>query len=97
LEAGRPFSRLQLLQAWLREFETLYEQFLSGGFPAILAEWQKYCITLGQPVKVLQGSQEISGTAVAVAADGSLLLQTTAGTLVQVISGEITPASEPDL
>jgi BirA family biotin operon repressor/biotin-[acetyl-CoA-carboxylase] ligase len=91
LAVGGSFSRVQLLQAWLEEFEALYDRFLNQGFPEILEEWKGLTVTLGRPVTVRQGPREISGQALDVAADGALLLSTAGGEIVRVTSGEITP------
>jgi BirA family biotin operon repressor/biotin-[acetyl-CoA-carboxylase] ligase len=88
-EAGRTFPRLAILQAWLEEFEPLYGRFLSREFADILAEWKRYAVTLGQAVTVRQGPVEIKGRALEVGPDGSLLLQTAAGEIVRVTSGEL--------
>ncbi|MFZ5447325.1 MAG: biotin--[acetyl-CoA-carboxylase] ligase [Thermodesulfobacteriota bacterium] len=88
---GGTFSRLELLKAWLEEFEGLYERFLSQGFPEILEEWKRHAVTLGQEVTVQQGPRRISGQAVDVATDGALLVYTPEGKIVRVTSGEITP------
>jgi BirA family biotin operon repressor/biotin-[acetyl-CoA-carboxylase] ligase len=89
--AGATFSRLLILQAWLEEFETLYERFLAQEFASILAEWKKYSVTLGRPVTVRHGPRQTSGQALEVAPDGALLVQTQSGELVRVTSGEIAP------
>jgi BirA family biotin operon repressor/biotin-[acetyl-CoA-carboxylase] ligase len=91
LALGGSFSRVQLLQAWLEEFEELYDRFLNQGFPEILEEWKRFTVTLGRPATVRQGPREISGQALDVAADGALLLRTASGEIVRVTSGEITP------
>jgi BirA family biotin operon repressor/biotin-[acetyl-CoA-carboxylase] ligase len=93
LAAGRTFSRVNLLQAWLEEFEELYDRFLNQGFAEILEEWKGAAVTLGQIVTVRQGPREISGQATDVAPDGALLLRTIDGEMVRVTSGEITPGS----
>lgn len=93
LAMARTFSRVHLLQAWLEEFEALYERFLKQGFPEILKEWKSYAVTLGKLVTVRQGPREISGQALDVAPDGALLLRTANGETVRVTSGEITPGS----
>jgi BirA family transcriptional regulator, biotin operon repressor / biotin---[acetyl-CoA-carboxylase] ligase len=93
LAAGGAFSRVQLLKAWLEEFEELYERFLNQGFPEILEEWKCCAVTLGKMVTVRQGPREISGQALDVAPDGALLLRTASGETVRVTSGEITPGS----
>jgi len=96
LEAGRTFSRVNLLQAWLEEFEALYGRFLNQGFPEILEEWKGAAVTLGKMVTVRQGPREISGQALDVAPDGALLLRTADGEMVRVTSGEITPGSSAE-
>ena len=48
LAAGGTFSRVHLLQAWLEEFEALYDRFLNQGFPEILEEWKGSTVTLGR-------------------------------------------------
>jgi BirA family biotin operon repressor/biotin-[acetyl-CoA-carboxylase] ligase len=96
LEAGRTFSRVLLLQAWLEEFEELYGRFLNQGFPEILEEWKSSAVTLGKMVTVRQGPREISGEALDVAPDGALLLRTNNGEIVRVTSGEITPGSHKE-
>ncbi len=93
-ELGGAFSRVELLRAWLEEFEDLYERFLDQGFPQILEEWKCSAVTLGRMVTVRQGPREVSGKAVDVAPDGALLLQTPGGEMVRVTSGEIAPEPE---
>lgn len=96
LAAGRSFSRVRLLQAWLEEFEALYDRFLRREFPDILEEWKRHTVTLGKRVTVRQGPREIRGEALDVAPDGALLLRQDRGEIVRVTSGEITPGSEGD-
>jgi BirA family biotin operon repressor/biotin-[acetyl-CoA-carboxylase] ligase len=93
--AEGPFSRVDLLKAWLEEFEDLYERFLNQEFPEILAEWKGYTVTLGRGVTVKQGPREISGQAEDVAPDGALLIRVASGELVKVTSGEIAPEPAP--
>ena len=93
LTAGGTFSRVNLLKAWLEEFEELYGRFLNQGFPEILEEWKCSTVTLGRAVTVRQGPREISGQALDIAPDGALLLRTNTGEIVRVTSGEITPSS----
>jgi BirA family transcriptional regulator, biotin operon repressor / biotin---[acetyl-CoA-carboxylase] ligase len=94
LAAGRTFSRVALLKAWLEEFEALYESFLSRGFPGILREWKNHAVTLGREVAVRQGARTIQGQAVDVDADGALLVVQQGGEIVRVVSGELAPDQE---
>lgn len=94
LAAGRPLSRVAILQAWLEEFESLYDRFLARDFPRILAEWKACAVTLGRQVQVRQGRHLISGKAVDVDKDGALLVEQQGGVTIRVISGEIAPDPE---
>ncbi len=89
--AGSSFCRRRILQAWLEEFEALYDLFLNQDFAAILEEWREYNVTLGQTVTVRQGLREISGLALEVAGDGALLVRQQTGEVIRVTSGEIAP------
>jgi BirA family biotin operon repressor/biotin-[acetyl-CoA-carboxylase] ligase len=89
LATGRRHSRVELLRAWLEEFEALYERFLAREFAGILAEWRRLAVTLGQRVTVRQGPATICGLALEVAPDGALLVETAPGRVVRVTSGEI--------
>jgi len=91
LATGSSISRREILQAWLEEFEALYDLFLNRDFEAILDEWRSYNVTLGQTVTVRQGPKEISGLALDVAGDGALLLRQETGEVIRVTSGEIAP------
>jgi BirA family biotin operon repressor/biotin-[acetyl-CoA-carboxylase] ligase len=88
-ETGRDFLRAPIVRAWLEEFEDLYQRFLDREFPKILEEWKQHTVTLGKWVTVRQGLQELEGLALEVAPDGALLLETAAGEVLRVISGEI--------
>ncbi len=89
LATGRRHSRLEILQAWLEEFEELYGRFLAREFAGILDEWRSLTVTLGRRVTVRQGPVTICGRALDVAPDGALLVETAAGDVVRVTSGEI--------
>ena len=89
LATGRRHSRLHILQAWLEEFEELYDRFLAREFAGILHEWRRLTVTLGQRVTVRQGPVTICGQALEVAPDGALLVETDDGEVVRVTSGEI--------
>ena len=58
---GGTFSRLQILQAWLEEFEDLYGRFLAREFPDILEEWKKYTVTLGRRSQCVRDRRKYAG------------------------------------
>ena len=88
-ETDRSFLRVPIVQAWLEEFEDLYQRFLAREFTQILEEWKQHTVTLGKWVTVRQGLQEMEGQALEVAPDGALLLKTATGEVLRVTSGEI--------
>lgn len=89
---GRRYSRLEIVRAFLRRLDENYRTFLRREFPVILEAWRRAAVTLGRPVTVKQGSEEISGLALDVAPDGALLVKTSGGEVRSVISGEIPQA-----
>jgi BirA family transcriptional regulator, biotin operon repressor / biotin---[acetyl-CoA-carboxylase] ligase len=86
---GRTYSRLSIVRAFLRSMDELYGCFLNQQFPEILNLWRRAAVTLGKPVTVKLGAQEISGLAVDVAPDGALLVEKPGGEVQRIISGEI--------
>ena len=86
---GRRYSRLAIIRAFLRTMDVFYGRFLRQEFPAILDEWRQATVTLGKPVTVKLGAEEISGLAVDVAPDGALLVEKSGGGVEKIISGEI--------
>lgn len=88
-EAHRRISRIDLLCAYLAEFESLYEQLRQTGFRPILEEIKKSCDSIGKSVAVKSGEKTVSGIAVDIDADGSLLLRGESGRVEKVYSGDL--------
>lgn len=86
-ESGKRLSLPETAAAILNALEGYYEALLQGGFEAMLAEYRTACVTIGAEVRVLQNGTEQIGTAVDVAADGTLLVNI-GGKLCAVRSGE---------
>lgn len=88
IESGKKYKRNELTAKILNEFEYYYSKFLDGGLGAILDEYKKYCVTIGRDVNVTLKKETITGRAIDVDADGSLVVETDGGT-VRVTSGEV--------
>lgn len=86
-----PLARLPLLQAILERLEACYDQFLSGGWPELLAAWRELSVTLGRPVRVIPASGEPvwEGTAFDLDPEGALLVRRPDGAVERVIAGEV--------
>src|SRR5690606_18026426 len=62
-EAVPPLPRIQVFKALLNRLQALYEQELPTGFSRAVSMVRPYCLTLGQPVRVVQEEQVWEGTA----------------------------------
>ncbi|MEV4559402.1 biotin--[acetyl-CoA-carboxylase] ligase [Kitasatospora sp. NPDC049285] len=87
-------DRATLLRALLREFAELYGEWTAAaGDPhasGLLPAYTARCTTLGRPVRVqLPGERELVGEAVAIDADGRLVVRTPDGTRHPVAAGDV--------
>jgi BirA family biotin operon repressor/biotin-[acetyl-CoA-carboxylase] ligase len=90
IRAGRTFPREALLASFLDAFAGRYGEFLSGGFPAVHAGWERRDFLRGRRVLVRRGEGEAWGAAHGVDAGGALLFRPDGSDAVErVISGEI--------
>ena len=87
-ESGGYVSITRIIQAVLEEFEVLYTDFQSNptGF---LPEYKRYCLTLGRMVSAQGHHRSVTGRAVDVSENGSLLVELESGEVEEVVSGEI--------
>jgi len=70
--------------------ERLYDHACTHGPGDIAAAYQAACDTIGKPVQVeLIGSQQIEGTAEALAPDGALRLRTKSGKVLEIRAGNV--------
>lgn len=86
---GEELKRVPLLQRVLETLEDDYGKYCRGGFAVVRENWLRYNITLGRRVSVRIGKEELSGEAVDLAADGSLILQLPEGNQISCNAGEI--------
>jgi BirA family biotin operon repressor/biotin-[acetyl-CoA-carboxylase] ligase len=87
-ETGRKIRFEELFQALIERLESLYDLFLKEGFAPILSEWKKYAGFFGKRVEVTSGAKKLSGAAVDVDSDGSLILKQADGS-VKLVSGDL--------
>ncbi|HEY7585212.1 MAG TPA: biotin--[acetyl-CoA-carboxylase] ligase [Candidatus Deferrimicrobiaceae bacterium] len=90
ISAGRPFRRVDVLARFLDSFAECYGAFMSGGFKALLPEWNRRDALLGKRVLLRHGLEEDRGRALGVDDSGRLLFRREgAHRTVKVASGEI--------
>lgn len=87
-ELGHEASRLELLRAILVDIDERYARLRAGESPH--AEWAARLATLGQQVIVTTPTEQLSGFATGVDADGTLLLRDENGALHHILAGDVT-------
>lgn len=78
-ELKHDVDRKKLFCSVLTQLEELYPSVKNSDFSAILKEWNCRCSMFGRQITVRGGKHEISGTALRLADDGGLMLETTDG------------------
>lgn len=81
-------TRNSLIAALTEEFLSMLRVFAVEGFEPFIDEWQKLDVLMHAPVRVMQGTQNISGTACGVDHEGALLVDVE-GERRRFVSGEV--------
>jgi len=87
-ELGRDVSRLDMIRCLLAEAERLYLALPTG--QSVYQEWRDNLATLGKKVQVRSGATTYKGVAEETASDGSLLLRQSDGSLIKIVTGDVT-------
>jgi BirA family biotin operon repressor/biotin-[acetyl-CoA-carboxylase] ligase len=88
-EWGTEIDRGRLLAQVLSELEGLYLTMQSGQFGPIYDEWVAALETIGNLVTVNDGHRQVTGQALRVQRDGSLVIKTDAGEEYKVLAGDV--------
>ena len=91
-EAGRAFSRVEIIQEILRVFERRYVRLNEKGFEDVIAAWKERSHTLGKRVKVTDPAGIIEGVAMDLDHDGGLLIRQDSGVVVKKLAGDVMPS-----
>jgi BirA family biotin operon repressor/biotin-[acetyl-CoA-carboxylase] ligase len=87
-ELGRDVSRLDIIRSLLAEIEKLYLALPAG--QSVYQEWRDRLVTLGKRVQVRSGEATYKGVAEGASSDGSLLLRQSDGSLIKIVTGDVT-------
>ena len=72
---GIIYEPLQVAVDILNRFEPLLDRYLSEGFSGVLRDrYKQHCITLGREVRIISKNGEVTGEAIDIAHDGSLIV-----------------------
>jgi BirA family biotin operon repressor/biotin-[acetyl-CoA-carboxylase] ligase len=88
-EAGRKFSRTELVRDILWRMETWYGRLCGGDFDGVARRWKELSLTLGRTVRVADGGRVTEGKAVDLSPEGALVVLTGEGDLVRMMSGDV--------
>ncbi len=90
LEAGRDFSRSELIAGTMEWFERYFEEFLeTEDLSQLREEYQALLANMGMEVLVLDPRGKYEGICRGIQEDGELLVERKDGTLCTVMSGEV--------
>jgi len=87
--SGERPSRLGLTRSLLRELDAVLRDIQNGRHDRILDTWKQYSVTLGRQIRFTIRDTEFTGTAVDIAPDGRLLVDSDDGVRRELVSGEI--------
>lgn len=86
-----PLDPNKLTAALVARILDAYASFLDGSYKSTFADlWHRFDVLRNRPVVLLQGTQEIAGTAMGVDDEGSLLLRLPTGHTSRYRAGEVT-------
>jgi BirA family biotin operon repressor/biotin-[acetyl-CoA-carboxylase] ligase len=88
-EYGREFDRRKIFQQIMKSLELLYAEVKTGKFEVTLHEWKARTKMFGKQVTLTQANGHLHGRAIALSADGGLVLATTDGQRV-CYAGDVT-------
>lgn len=75
--SGTQYDRMEILTAFVREFESLIKSFTTS--KSFLDDWRGYCLLTGKQVTLQTGATEVQGSCCGVDEAGALVLETSGG------------------
>lgn len=88
IASGKEWNRAELIQAFLAQFEALYELYHAEGFEPIRAAWEALAVSLGKPVRARTPKGDVAGVAESIDDMGALLVRQADGSMVKLYSAE---------
>lgn len=88
IESGRHWEIATLRDLWLRQFTVIYSRLNKGKPESVRDEFWRRCAQKNKYVTVQSESKTLSGIALGLAQDGSLLLETQSG-ITRILAGDL--------
>lgn len=90
LETGKMMNRSEIITEILLAFEQYYDTFIKSGDLSLLREeYNNNLINKNREVKIIQGKEAFTGISKGIEDNGELIVQKEDGTVVNVLSGEV--------
>lgn len=86
---GGEVSRIALIQALLRHYESWYQRLGQEGGEEIRRRWEDISQIRGKEVEVTFMGEQVRGTALEIDADGALLVQEVGGEVKRIVAGDV--------
>jgi BirA family biotin operon repressor/biotin-[acetyl-CoA-carboxylase] ligase len=94
IEAGREIARQDVIISLYENLAKWYKQLLQRGFGAIKEKWLNLAPMISQQVQVMFNDEVVSGKALGLGDDGSLIILTLNNETVKVSAGDATILKE---
>ena len=88
MATGQSIDRARVAAAMMEALHAMSCTLLSGSF-AMLRQYRRDCMTLGQDISILRGDEVRHGHALDIDDDGALIVRLANGTVEAVNSGEV--------
>jgi BirA family biotin operon repressor/biotin-[acetyl-CoA-carboxylase] ligase len=92
IESGIVIDRVLLLQKILEELENRYEQLSHFPSRQLLNDWRMKALLFGKKITVLESEFSFAATAIDVAENGSLIIETEDGKKRNIFAGDVSLA-----
>jgi BirA family biotin operon repressor/biotin-[acetyl-CoA-carboxylase] ligase len=89
IASGQVVKRVRFVQAFCRQFEQQYEDYLANGFERIRKEWEAHSFTLGRMVTVRTIHSTLEGKAIGLDSEGVLIVEDELGQQHKVYSADL--------
>jgi BirA family biotin operon repressor/biotin-[acetyl-CoA-carboxylase] ligase len=94
IETGREIARMELIISLYENLAKWYKQLMQRGFGAIKEKWLNLAPMISQNVQVMFRNEVVSGKALGLDDDGSLIILTVNNETVKVSAGDATILKE---
>jgi BirA family biotin operon repressor/biotin-[acetyl-CoA-carboxylase] ligase len=94
IETGREISRLELIISLYENLAKWYKKLIADGFSSVKEKWLSMAPMIGMRVQIMSGDEVISGKALGIDEQGSLVLLTAEDRKIKIFAGDATILKE---